>query len=315
MKKNVGLIIALIIANFVFAQDPHFTQYHNARTYLNPAFAGTDSTLVIALNSRLQWPKTLAPYQTVVFTADRYFQKLHSGMALNYLFDYSGCGALKTSRLDFNYSFHIGLFNNKLSIRPAVQFSYFKKTLDFSKLTFGDQIDPRRGFTYSTNEVAGNTQKSNIDFSAGILLYGKHFFGGAALHHINQPDDGFFSRSILPIKLTVHGGVNLLFGNKNRTIGVLSPSILYMNQGGSSMILPGVTIKYRFISVGFSYRSEDAFILTLAFQNSYLRVGYSYDYTTSKLENKYTGGSHEIGVSYFLKTNKKNCIIQTLRLF
>jgi type IX secretion system PorP/SprF family membrane protein len=299
-------------ATFLFAQDSHLTQNHNARTYLNPAFAGTDSTLVIALNSRLQWPKTSNPYQTIFFAADRYFSKLHSGMGLNYLLDYSNNGALKTSRVDFNYSFHLGLFNNKLNIRPAVQLSYFKKTADFSKLTFGDQIDPRRGFSYNTNEVSGNMQKSNADISAGILVYSKLFFGGVALHHINQPDQGFFSYSSLPMKLTLHGRANISIPGSE--MFVISPYALYCSQQDFRLLQVGVNAKVKFITIGVGYRNEDALIGSLAFQNSKIRIGYSYDYTVSLLENKNTGGSHEIGISYFLKINKKLCSIQTLRL-
>jgi len=50
--------------------------------------------------------------------------------------------------------------------------------------------------------------------------------------------------------------------------------------------------------VGASYRSNDAIVAILEYQVSKkLRVGYSYDFTTSELKN-YSTGSHEIIIGY-----------------
>lgn len=312
MKKLVFTfsIFSCLIAS---AQDAHFSQYHNSRTYINPAFVGTDSTMNMALNYRIQWPK-IDPYRSLHFSVDKYIHAIRGGIGLNYLNDYEMNGAYIKARIDFNYASHIELFHHKLVLQPGMQISYFQNTLDFSKLTFGDQIDPRRGFIYNTNEVPFVGKKSGIDFSAGLLLYTDYYFGGVAVHHINQPDEGVVGPSKLPLKITINTGANLSFKKDSTRKLILSPTLLYMQQQDFQMLLPGITIKYKFISIGFSYRNEDAFITTFAFQNRFLRVGYSYDYTTSKLGNQNTGGSHEIGLTYFLNFKKKKGNIKTLRL-
>jgi len=116
------------------------------------------------------------------------------------------------------------------------------------------------------------------------------------------------------MKITVHGGANVKFKNDIAGNFILSPTVLFMQQQDFQMWLPGITAKYRFISLGISYRNEDAFISTIAIQTKYFRVGYSYDYTVSKLTNNVTGGSHEFGLSGFLKLKRKHCKIKTLRL-
>ncbi|MGZ4033217.1 MAG: PorP/SprF family type IX secretion system membrane protein [Bacteroidia bacterium] len=312
MKRSFSFLLMIYSSLTIFAQDAHFSQYNNSRIYTNPAFTGTDSTLVLSANYRMQWPKS-EPYQSFNFSADKYFHSLRGGLGINFLHDDQMNGVFTTSRIDINYAPHFELFHHKLVVQPGIQFSFFQNTVDFSKLTFGDQIDPRRGFVYSSNDVSGPSTKSNIDLSAGLLLYSDHFFGGFAIHHINQPDEGIIGSSMLPYKITVQAGANLSLKNDSTHKFIFSPTILFMQQQDFTMFLPGITVKYKFISLGLSYRSE-AFITTLAFQNRFLRVGYSYDYTTSSLLNKNTGGSHEIGLTWFINFKKKHCNIKTLRL-
>lgn len=312
--KRILIIVCIISVVTGYGQDANFSQYNNSRLNTNPAFTGTDSALVIAVNARLQWPSAGEPYEAVNFSVDKYIRALRGGLGISYLYDYQMQGAYIKARIELNYAPHFELFKHKLVLIPAIQFAYFENKLDFSKLTFGDQIDERRGFIYNTNEIPGVGTKANVDLSAGLLLYTDRYFGGIAIHHITQPDEGIVGPSPLPMKITIHTGANLVLKNDSTTKFILSPTLLYMQQQNFHMLLPGITAKYKCISLGISYRNEDAFITTLAFQNRFLRVGYSYDYTTSSLLNKNTGGSHEIGLTWFINFKKKHCKIKTLRM-
>lgn len=312
--KNLFGIFLFLVSSFAFSQDAFFTQYNNARLNTNPAFSGIDSTMVISTGYRLQWPNISSPYQTFYFSTDKYIRSIRAGVGFNYLNDYQMNGAFVKNRFELNYAPHVELFKHKLVLIPALQLSYFQNKLDFSKLTFGDQIDDRRGFVYNTNEASGVNTKSGTDLSLGFMIYSENFWTGITIHHINQPDEGFFSKSKLPVKISVHGGLNLKFKKDTLNNFVLSPTLLYMKQQHFEMLMPGIAVKYKFLSIGISYRNKDAFITTLAIQNKILRVGYSYDYTVSMLDNKNTGGSHEIGVGYFLNFKRKLCKIKTLRM-
>jgi type IX secretion system PorP/SprF family membrane protein len=314
MKKIIALFVFVISTWTINGQDAHFSQFNNSKINTNPAFTGTDSTLVIASNMRLQWPSMNAPYRSVYFSADKYIRAMRTGLGINYLYDYQMQGAYTKTRIDFNYAPHFELFDHRLALVPCLQMSYFQNKLDYSKLTFGDQIDERRGFVYDTHDVPGQRVKSNIDISAGLLMYAQFFYAGVAVHHLTQPDEGMIGPSKLPMKITLQGGINLRFRNDWNQRYYITPSILYMKQQDFTMLMPGVMAKYKFISGGISYRNKDAFIATIAFQNKFLRVGYSYDYTISKLTNKITGGAHEIGLSYYLNFKRKYCQIKTLRL-
>ena len=310
--KQLILSFALLFSSiFLVAQDPHFSQYNTSRTYTNPAFTGTDSTLVLATGYRMQWPNIDGSYNTFHFSADQYVRFLRGGFGINVLNDNQRNGTLITSRIEINYAPHFELFKHKLVIQPAISIGYFQKSIDWSKLTFGDQIDPQTGFVYNTNEVQRQSGKAGIDFSAGLLVYSNKFYGGLAVHHLTQPDEGLRGVSKLPMRLTMHTGANLSFNTKNFT---LSPNILFMKQQDSQILLPGIGAKYKWAALGLSYRSQDAFIINAGFQNRFLKIAYSYDYTISKLTNKATGGAHEIQLVWFLHYQKKVCRIKTIRL-
>ena len=48
------------------------------------------------------------------------------------------------------------------------------KYLDWDKLTFGDMIDPRRGFIYQTGDVQRGGSRYFFDASAGVVGFNKH---------------------------------------------------------------------------------------------------------------------------------------------
>jgi len=311
MKHLIFIVVLFFSCNFLIAQDANFSQYNNARTYTNPAFAGSDSTLVIATGYRLEWPKINGGFRTFHFSADQYVPFLKGGIGIDYINDNEEKGTLIKSKININYAPHFELFKHKIVVQPAICIGFFQKSLDWSKLTFGDMIDERRGYVYNTNEQQHLSSIMGIDFSAGLLVYGSNFYGGVAAYHLTEPNEGLMGPSNLPMRITLHGGVNLDFNTK---LFLLSPTILLMKQANFQMLMPGVTAKYKWAVLGISYRSGDAFIINIGFQNRFLKFGYSYDYTISTLPDKITGGTHEVQLAWFLHYQKKVCRIKTLRL-
>lgn len=149
------------------AQDPQFTQFYANPIYLNPAFAGSNYCPRICLNYRNQWPNLSGTYVTYSMSYDRYIKALAGGIGVLVTTDDQARGTLKTTTASFIYSYNIRV-SRTLSINAALQATYFQKTLDRTKLSFGDMIDPRRGFVWNTNEIVPSQTKRNADFSAGI---------------------------------------------------------------------------------------------------------------------------------------------------
>lgn len=302
MKHFVLSFSVLLISCLAIAQDASFSQYNSVRLYTNPAFAGTDSALVLSSGYRIQWPKIASGYKTFYFAADQYVHALRGGVGISYMNDNEGNGIIVTNRVDLHYAPHFELFHHKIAIQPAISMGFFQKRLDFSKLTFGDQIDARRGFVYNSNELPAVSSKTNIDFSTGLLLYNDKFYCGVAVFHLTQPDIGIYGPSALPMRTSVNAGYNFSFVAQKL---VISPTLLLLKQSTFQMALPGLSVKYKCALLGASYRNKDAFIITTQYQNHFLKIGYSYDYTISQLTNKVSGGSHEIQLSWFIHYQMK----------
>lgn len=314
MKKYFLLsLLFFIYLNSAKAQDPVFSQYFSSRMYLNPAIAGTDSTLNISAGYRLNWFGIAeTAYKTTQISTDQYVRFLRGGIGLNLIHDVSGSKILTKTTFNFSFAPHFELFNHKLSLQPGFSIGYFEKKIDWSQLTYGNEIDPQRGFVYNTNENQRLSKKNNVDFNAGLFAYTNKIYGGIAVMHINEPDEGLLGPAKLPYKLTIHAGANLNF--RKDTIGnfTLSPNVIFQKQQSFSDVLLGITTKYKWFLLGVNYRTKDAVIINAGIQNRFIKIGYSYDYATSNLTNGISI-SHEIQLLLFINYQKKACKINTIR--
>jgi type IX secretion system PorP/SprF family membrane protein len=206
------------------------------------------------------------------------------------------------------YSYNLKV-NRKFSLMFGARAAYFQKFLDWDKLTFGDMIDPRRGFIYQTGDVIrGNGRRGYFDVSAGMVGFTKNFYFGVAAHHLNRPDESMIlGESRLPMRITGHMGATIKLGQRGRysTSTMLMPNIIYQYQNGFQEFNIGTYLKYESFTIGAWYRNRDAFIISLGISTDKFRIGYSYDLTVSKLGNGISGGSHEVSMGINLKCKKK----------
>ena len=221
--------------------------------------------------------------------------------------DQQGQGTIQTSMIAGTYSYYLKV-NRKFRIMFGGQAAYFQKYLDWSKLTFGDQIDPRRGFIYQTGDVPrGDGSHGFFDVSAGMVGFTKNFYFGLATHHLNRPDESMIlGESRLPIRFTGHMGANIKLGQRGRysSSTTLMPNVIYQYQNGFQQFNIGAYLKYEAFTIGAWYRNRDAFIVSLGITTEKFRIGYSYDLTVSQLGGV-TGGSHEISMGINLKCKKQ----------
>lgn len=312
MLKRILILCLSCISIFCEAQDPQFTQFYANPLYLNPAFAGSARCPRVGLNYRNQWPSLNKAYITSSASYDQHFDAINGGIGLLVFNDKAGEGVLSTTNISAMYAYQLNI-NRKFSMRFGLQASYIQKKLEWDRLTFGDMIDPRYGFVYSTQEIRPNQTKSFPDFSAGVLAYSSKVYGGVAVNHLTQPDEAFVvpGSSKLPMKITAHFGALLPLtsgytgyrGTIDREEGTyISPNVLYQQQASFNQLNIGMYLLHAPIIGGLWYRgnfgndnflSSDAFIALIGLQKGMFKFGYSYDVTVSKLSNA-TGGSHEL---------------------
>lgn len=174
---NTSLIIALFLVFNIFearTQDPTFTQFYANPIYLNPAFAGTSGCPRISLNYRNEWPSLSGNYVTYCAAFDTYAKSITGGLGIIAMHDQQGEATIQTSMIGGIYSYNLKV-NQKFSIMFGVKAAYFQKFLDWSKLTFGDMIDPRRGFIYQTGDVQRGGQRGFLMHQLVLLALAKIF--------------------------------------------------------------------------------------------------------------------------------------------
>lgn len=296
------LSLGVMSLSSVSAQDAEFTQFYANPLYLNPAFAGSNICPRVCINYRNEWPAIAGTYITTSASFDRFVYGIKSGIGLMVLNDRAGKGTLNTLNVSGIYSYQLRV-TREFALNFGLQGTYGEKSLDWSKLTFGDMIDDRRGFVYNTEEIPGKSKRSFVDFSAGVLGFSKRFFGGVAVHHITQPDEGLIGQSKLPVKFTAHAGAIIPIGHDGDAS--ISPNILYQQQQNFHQLNLGLYVNKGALVGGLWYRNNDAIIVLLGVQHGMFKVGYSYDVTVSKLTNA-SAGSHELslGLQFYCKKPK-----------
>lgn len=331
MKRLIACLIYLSGWQSVIAQDPQFSQYYAAPLYLNPAFTGTTQDHRFIANYRNQWPNAARGFVTYAFSYDYNLYQYNSGIGFMATVDQAGTAGMKSSQLNFLYSYKWNI-SSKWVVSAGLNFGYAFRSVDMNKLVFGDQLQfDSDGNVPSDDPALYNLNTTGyFDFNTGALVYNKNFWFGFSASHLNTPNRSLLDEeSLIPIKTSFHGGVRipLYVGPfKKDHISVLSPSFVYKRQGQFDQLDLGLHFLYDPVMIGLWYRgipiqqnvkdniSQDAIVLVLGFQFEKLEIGYSYDFTVSEL-GPMSGGSHEIALKYKLgiqmqaKTKKKEKFI------
>jgi type IX secretion system PorP/SprF family membrane protein len=314
LRRLLSVCVLVFISQQGMAQDPNFTQFYANPLYLNPALAGSYGCPRFALNYRNEWPSLSGNYVTYSASYDQYFKQISGGFGVLALHDQQGQGTIKTSMLGLFYSYHLNL-GRKWKLMFGARASWFQKSLDWDKLTFGDMIDPRRGFIYSTGDVPRGGSRGFFDASTGIVVFNKHFYGGAAWHHMNRPNESMIiGDSPLPWRFTGHVGADIEVGKRSKySSGTnIMPNVIFQYQNGFTELNVGTYLKYGSFNVGVWYRNKDAFIMTIGINTGKFKLGYSYDVTVSKLNNGVSGGSHEVSMGINLSCKTRPVSFKTI---
>lgn len=321
--QTLVLTLLLLAGPGLFAQDPIFSQFYANPLYLNPAMAGSSVCPRLIMNYRNQWPAISGTYVTYNASYDQYVDNISGGLGLLVTSDRAGEGALTTTMASGIYSYRLTI-NRKLYLNAGFQATFLQRRIDWDKLNFPDEIDPKYGFVNISQErPPEQLTRSFADFSAG-LLFGdnENFFLGFAAHHLTQPQDGFYTdvSSKLYMKLTAHGGTIINLAprrSSGRRIDdpTLSPNLLYQKQQEFQQINYGLYFnRYPFVG-GLWFRQNfenpDALIMLVGFEQSSYKFGYSYDLTVSKLTN-ITGGAHEVSFTWHFKCPPKKKRIKAI---
>jgi len=291
MKRSLAILFLLPLSTF--AQDPNHSTMLNSAAFINPAMAATDTMDLATIKYRNQWPAITANYITTSTYYSHYSSVLNSATYVIGSHDAAGGGIIKTTNVGLGYAQKIKLGDHFL-IQVAGEAVYFQKSIDWTKLTFGDMIDPATGHVFSSGSTPSGGTASGLDFSTGLTFSYKSAFIGFSGHHLNQPDQSLFAgTSPLPAKLGVQMGYEMIISRK----WFLTPIVFYQQQSNFNQLNLTLLARFKRILIGGGYRTQDAVIGTIGYTGDRISAYYTYDSTISRLGSG-TGGAHELSFSY-----------------
>jgi type IX secretion system PorP/SprF family membrane protein len=315
--KRLILLIIMLVGLSGFAQDHMYSQFFNSPIYLNPALTGQfQGDLRMNFIYRNQFTSVPGSFNYLSASIDYNIPKFGGGVGLLFTRSSEGTAYLNTNNVSGVYSYSVGSQDFVLSF--GLQAGITNRTIDWGKLVFGDQIDSRFGFipgSVSSAELPQFNNKFYFDSGAGINLVTGEFDLGAALQHINQPNESFTGTPAkLPMRITTHASYRWDLSpednNDEEQKSYIIPSVVLYKQSTAQSYSIGFQYKRSNINAGLWYRSggvsgPSAIVLSLIFDlyinkdgGEKLRMGVSHDVPVSGLNYSNTSGTSEAGVGY-----------------
>jgi len=327
MRPLLSVLVILLLAFSVKAQDIHFAQFYHSPLNLSPALTGVhEGDRRFIGNLRSQWQAALVPYKTFsgMFDSKVYSNKFKKGMlgvgaVFNY--DVAGDGELGNVQLTASGSYVMTIdAENFLSFGLQVgvaQRSFRPASLTFDNQFDGEIFDPNRPI----NEQFTNTAKVYGDINFGVNWHGQKLRKrtrldvGAAVYHLNQPDQSFnpndparlssrISLYMMPT-IQVNKTFDFVLNGMAQLQGAYTEGFLgaggriHLNQRRTKEMALQITGSYRFNAFG------DAIIPAAELHYKTWIVGLSYDINISDFQratNRY--GGPELAIRYTI-TNVK----------
>ncbi|HTI61449.1 PorP/SprF family type IX secretion system membrane protein [Mucilaginibacter sp.] len=319
--KNIARLILLFIILLRcapgFAQDHLYSQFFNSPLYLNPALTGQfKGDLRMNLIYRNQWTSVPGTFSYISASIDYNVPRFGGGVGLLVTRSSEGTAYLDKTNISALYSYSVGSEDFVLSF--GLQAGVTNRTIDFSKLVFGDQIDPTLGIISGSSSAAGSFPFNNkfyFDSGVGTNLAIGDFNIGAAVQHINKPNESFTGTPVkLPIRTNAHISyrydLNQFDNMDDDEKSYVIPSVVFYKQSNATSYSAGMQYKHKSVNVGIWYRSGNetgpsAVVVSLIFDlfinrdgGEKLRFGVSHDAAVSGLTYGNTSGSSEGSIGY-----------------
>lgn len=297
MRKLLLSTVGLLIGVSAYTQqDYQFSQFMFDRLSINPGYAGIDNKICATGFFRQQWAGGFdgGNPQTVLFNGHGPVKALRGGLGLNFYND--NIGFFNNTSLRGSYSYHLsGIGNGLLGIGVSVGFMNVSLKPNWISITPVDQDDAIPD---------GNESQMTYDLGLGLYYRTDVWYVGLSATHLTESD-----LKNLNVKNARHYYVIAGYDITINPQFMIRPSMRIESDATSTQLDFNVNGLYSItdnngVWAGLSYRIKDAIVPMVGYQQAFrgknpgmLRIGYSYDVTTSEIKN-YSNGSHEIMVNY-----------------
>ena len=272
-------------------QRVQYTQYMFSGLLINPAYAGAEGPLNIALIQRSQWTGVDGAPSTQTLLAHSLFKEKQMGIGLSVVND--RIGIHRNVNALANYAYHINVGHDtylSFGLQAGVQ----NRKSDYLSLIGDANNDP-----HLHNPQFSHTA---FDVGAGVYLRSGDF------------DMGLSVPEIIPQRLRLNDSLTIELGNRSYFLfskyRISLNEIIDLEPSTLLKYLPGLpfsadfnlnVIFYDALTTGIAYRRDESIdFLLKARINAQLQIGYAYDHPVGEIAG-ISNGSHEMMISYLFR--------------
>jgi len=297
MRKILLVAASAFIGISAYSQqDPQYSHYMFDRLSINPGYTGIDNKICITGIFREQWAGFEGQPQTFLLNVHGPVKTLRGGVGLSYFNDQLGFFKHNVARLSYSYHLPAGPGILGMGISAGIISSALNPTWV--------AIDP-----VASDGAIPDASISQTTYDIGFGLYYKtnDLYVGLSSTHLTESD-----LNTLNVKNSRH---YFLIAGWDKMINqqlTIRPSTRVESDGTSTQIDLNVNGLYNFTQtigawLGVGYRVKDAIVPMFGYQqvmgSGMLKIGFSYDVTTSEIKN-YSSGSIEGMVNYCFTVDK-----------
>ncbi len=286
MKVRIFMLFIICSLSAYAQQEPQYTQYMYNMSMVNPGYMINEPSIIqVGSLYRTQWvgikgaPKTANLFANIPIS-----KKIE--LSINYLNDNIG-GKVNISENVYNIDVAY-----KINLNKSLDLSFGLK-VGFDHLNFSGQ-----GSNVSTDPLFQNANKTVLNIGAGAFLFNNNYYIGLSSPNLIPSDLNTNTDVVYRDKPHVFLIGGYVF-NINSDFK-LKPSTVVKYVGGAPLsfdISANVLYLEKF-ELGVSYRYQDAISGLVGIHvTPNLKLGYAYDFNTSKLNN-FNNGSHEFILLY-----------------
>ncbi len=329
MRRLVfSLFSLLFFSQLLRAQDIQYSQFYANPLYLNPAFTGSTGMSRVGFSFRNQWPALDQSFIAYSAYGDFFSEKYNSGVGIIINGARESFTQTQLHEIALSYSYRLRLGESSF-LHAGAQGGFLLRDALFNDVILGTQLDIDTGQIIGQpgDGFEGDSRLSSADLHTGLLYYNDRLWFGVSAHHLLRPPISYLDAdsNTLPIKYSMHGGIrfdlapgdiNDYFNNTDQERS-FALAFNYKSQGPFTQLDIGTEFFFEPLVLGFWYRglptkyslpNNEALIAMLGVSlESGVEVGYSFDFTISKLGQFNSGGAHELSLRYiFTNRNPRN---------
>ena len=313
------LMMALFMTKARAQQTIQFSQYVFNGLAVNPAYAGYKEDWTVNLSSRIQWVGINGAPQTETASVDGALGNTNNNVGLGLIATVDHLGPESISSVYANYAYRLRLDEEDTKrLSFGIGFGVMQYSLngsEFNATDVGDGSIP-----------AGTVSKVSPDFRFGIYYSSPNIYVGASVFNLisNSLVNITNNAPIVREDRTVYLTAGMLIPMSDFVD--LKPSFMIKEDfaGPTNLDLTSFLVLNKTVWLGASYQTgfvtfnktnlqnslneTDALSAIVQFYiNDHFRIGYSYDFTLSKLAN-YQSGTHEISLSISFPDKKQRIV-------